>query len=134
MVGEGAIICAGAIVVAGAAIGPGVVIGDQVYVRERTAVGRDSVVGRGCSVENDVLIGARVRIQTNSYITAFSELEDDVFVAPCVVTTNDMTAGPAGRAAARAAAAARVPDRRRRRADCRASRSARRRSWARARS
>jgi UDP-2-acetamido-3-amino-2,3-dideoxy-glucuronate N-acetyltransferase len=93
VVGSGAVICAGAVVVAGAALGEGVVVGDQAYVRERTAVGRDSVIGRGCSIENDVLIGARVRIQTNSYITAFSELEDDVFVAPCVVTTNDMTAG-----------------------------------------
>jgi acetyltransferase-like isoleucine patch superfamily enzyme len=93
VIGEGAVVCAGAVLVAGAAIGPGVVIGDQVYVRERSAVGRDSVVGRGCSIENDVVIGARARIQTGSYITAFSELEDDVFVAPMVVTTNDLTAG-----------------------------------------
>jgi acetyltransferase-like isoleucine patch superfamily enzyme len=98
VVGEGAIVCAGAVVCAGAAIGPGVVLGDQVYVRERTAIGRESVVGRGSSVENDAVLGARVRVQTNAYITAFSVLEDDVFVAPCVVTSNDMTAGrrPAG--------------------------------------
>ncbi len=93
VVGSGGVICAGAVVVAGVALGEGVVIGDQAYVRERTAVGRESVIGRGCSIENDVLIGARVRIQSDSYITAFSEIEDDVFVAPCVVTTNDMTAG-----------------------------------------
>jgi acetyltransferase-like isoleucine patch superfamily enzyme len=93
VVGDGAVICAGAVVVAGAAIGPGAVVGDQVYVRERSALGRDSLVGRGCSIENDVAIGARARIQTGSYITAFSEVEDDVFVAPCVVTTNDVTAG-----------------------------------------
>jgi acetyltransferase-like isoleucine patch superfamily enzyme len=96
VVGEGAIVCAGAVLVAGAAIGPGVVIGDQVYVRERSAVGRESVVGRGCSIENDVVIGARARIQTGSYITAFSEIEDEVFVAPMVVTANDMTAGRRG--------------------------------------
>jgi UDP-2-acetamido-3-amino-2,3-dideoxy-glucuronate N-acetyltransferase len=98
VIGDGAVVCAGAVLVAGAAIGPGVVIGDQVYVRERTAVGRESVIGRGCSIENDVSIGARARIQTGSYITAFSSLEDDVFVAPCVTTANDVTAGrrPAG--------------------------------------
>jgi acetyltransferase-like isoleucine patch superfamily enzyme len=38
-----------------------------------------------------VSIGTRVRIQTGCYITAFSTLEDDVFVAPCVTTTNDNT-------------------------------------------
>jgi acetyltransferase-like isoleucine patch superfamily enzyme len=96
VIGAGAVVCAAAVLVAGAAIGPGAVIGDQVYVRERSAVGRDSVVGRGCSIENDVVIGARARIQTGSYITAFSELEDDVFVAPMVVTANDMTAGRRG--------------------------------------
>jgi acetyltransferase-like isoleucine patch superfamily enzyme len=42
-------------------------------------------------VDNDVSIGARVRIQTNCYITAFSELEDEVFVAPGVTLTNDNT-------------------------------------------
>ena len=29
------------------------------------------------------------RIQANAYITAYSTLEDNVFIAPCVVTTND---------------------------------------------
>ena len=96
VIGEGAVVCAGAVVVAGAAIGAGVVIGDQVYVRERSAIGRESVVGRGCSIENDVVIGARARIQTGSYITAFTEIEDDVFVAPMVVTANDKTAGRRG--------------------------------------
>ena len=38
-----------------------------------------------------VTIGERVRIQTNCYITAFSEIEDDVFVAPGVTLTNDNT-------------------------------------------
>jgi UDP-2-acetamido-3-amino-2,3-dideoxy-glucuronate N-acetyltransferase len=93
VVGDGVTIGAGAVVVAGAAIGPGVLIGDQAYVRERTAIGEGTTVGRGTSIENDVLIGSRARIQTSCYITAFSELEDDVFVAPCVATTNDMTAG-----------------------------------------
>jgi acetyltransferase-like isoleucine patch superfamily enzyme len=93
VIGDGARVCTGAVVLAGAAIGPGVVIGDQVYVRERTAIGEGSTVGRGTSIENDVAIGARVRIQTNAYVTAFSQLEDDVFVAPCVVTSNDRTAG-----------------------------------------
>jgi acetyltransferase-like isoleucine patch superfamily enzyme len=36
-----------------------------------------------------VPIGAFTKIQSNAYITAYSELEDHVFIAPCVVTTND---------------------------------------------
>lgn len=90
-VGSGATVCAGAVVVAGATVGAGSVVGDQAHVRERAIVGESTVVGRGTAVDNDVVIGARVRIQTNCYITAFSTIEDDVFVAPGVVLTNDNT-------------------------------------------
>jgi UDP-2-acetamido-3-amino-2,3-dideoxy-glucuronate N-acetyltransferase len=90
---DGVTIGSGAVLAAGAAIGPGVLVGDQVFVRERTAIGERSTVGRGTAIENDVVIGARARIQTDCYITAFTEVEDDVFVAPCVMTSNDPTAG-----------------------------------------
>ena len=36
-------------------------------------------------------VGARVRIQTDVYITAFSVIEEDVFVGPGACTTNDST-------------------------------------------
>jgi acetyltransferase-like isoleucine patch superfamily enzyme len=87
---------AGAVVLAGAVIGAGTVIGDQAHVRERATIGQGCVVGRAVSVENDVRIGDRVRMQTNAYITAWSVVEDDVFVAPGVITTNDPTAGRRG--------------------------------------
>ena len=95
-IGSGAKICAGAVVVAGAVIGEGTVIGDQSHVRERAVIGVESVVGRGSAVDNDVTVGARVRIQTNCYVTAFSVIEDDVFVAPGVTLTNDDTMGRHG--------------------------------------
>jgi acetyltransferase-like isoleucine patch superfamily enzyme len=95
-VGPGATICAGAVLVAGAHIGERAIVGDQAHVRERAVVGEASVVGRGSAVDNDVTIGARVRIQTGCYITAFSVIEDDVFVAPCVTLTNDDTMGRHG--------------------------------------
>jgi acetyltransferase-like isoleucine patch superfamily enzyme len=85
----GATICAQAIVFAGARIGAGAIVGDQSYVRERTRVGAESVVGRGTCVDNDVVIGRRVRLQSQVYLTAFSLVEDDVFVGPCAMTTND---------------------------------------------
>ena len=55
-------------------------------------------------------MGARVRVQTNVYLTAFTLVEDDVFVGPGVITTNDDTmarhppgASPAGRRSLRRA-------------------------------
>jgi len=87
--GDGAAVCSGAIVYAGTTIGPRAIIGDLASVRERCAIGEGVVVGRGVCVENDTDIGAFSKIQSNSYITAYSTLEDHVFIAPCVTTTND---------------------------------------------
>jgi len=89
-------VCAGAIVFAGASIGEGTIIGDQSFVRERASVGAESVIGRGSVVDNDVSLGARVRVQTNVYLTAFTIVEDDVFMGPGVTTTNDDAMGRHG--------------------------------------
>jgi acetyltransferase-like isoleucine patch superfamily enzyme len=58
-------------------------------VRERVIVGDDVVLGRGSLIENDTTVGAMTKIQAMAYITAHSTLEEHVFIAPCVVTTND---------------------------------------------
>jgi acetyltransferase-like isoleucine patch superfamily enzyme len=84
-------VCAGAIVFAGSHIGEGSILGDQSFVRERSHVGPGTVIGRGSVVDNDVRVGARVRVQTGVYLTAFTLVEDDVFVGPGALTTNDDT-------------------------------------------
>ena len=88
-IGDGTIVSTGAIVFAGSRIGARVILGDQSCIRERVEIGDDVVVGRGVLVENDTTIGTLTKIQADAYITAYSTLEDNVFVAPCVVTTND---------------------------------------------
>jgi acetyltransferase-like isoleucine patch superfamily enzyme len=89
----GAKVLSGAVVFAGAELADGVIVGDHALVRERAVVGADSVVGGNSLVDNDVEIGERVKIQSNCYVTAFTTIEDDVFVAPGVTTTNDNTMG-----------------------------------------
>ena len=89
VVGDNVRILACAVVFAGSRLGRGVIVGDQACVRERCDIGEAVVVGRGSLVENDTTVGARTRIQANAYVTAYSELGEDVFIAPCVVTTND---------------------------------------------
>jgi acetyltransferase-like isoleucine patch superfamily enzyme len=89
VLGAGAAVCSGAIVYAGTTIGAKAIIGDLASVRERCEIGEGVVVGRGVCVENDTKIGAFSKIQSNSYITAYSTLEEHVFIAPCVTTTND---------------------------------------------
>jgi acetyltransferase-like isoleucine patch superfamily enzyme len=89
VIGAGTIVSTGAIVFAGSQIGARVILGDQSCVRERVEIGDDVVLGRGSYIENDTTVGAMTKIQADAYITAYSTLEDHVFIAPCVVTTND---------------------------------------------
>jgi UDP-2-acetamido-3-amino-2,3-dideoxy-glucuronate N-acetyltransferase len=91
--GSGTVVSTGAIVFAGARIGARVIVGDQACVRERVEVGDDVVIGRGALIENDTTVGALTKIQAMAYITAYSTLEDGVFIAPCVQTTNDNLMG-----------------------------------------
>jgi acetyltransferase-like isoleucine patch superfamily enzyme len=88
---DGAVICCRAIVFAGAHVGAGAIVGDQAFVRERAVIGAGSVIGRGSAIDNDVVLGQRVRVQTDVYVTAYSVVEDDVFIGPGVCTTNDST-------------------------------------------
>ncbi len=115
--GEGTVVSTGGIVFAGTELGRRVVIGDQACVRERVVVGDDVVIGWGVLVENDTAIGAMTKIQAGAYITAYSTLEEHVFIAPGVVTSNDnfmgrtkrrraLVAGPTIRRGARVGAGA----------------------------
>ena len=88
-VGDGTVISTGAIVFAGSSIGGHCIVGDQACIRERVTMADGCILGRGSLIENDTTVGAGTRIQAEAYITAYSTLEEDVFIAPCVVTTND---------------------------------------------
>ena len=86
---DGVVVSTGAVVFAGSTVGPRSIVGDQSCIRERVQLGENCILGRGSLIENDATVGAGTRIQAGAYITAYSTLEEDVFIAPCVVTTND---------------------------------------------
>lgn len=88
-VGTGTTIGVGVVVYAGTTIGNDCFLADGAQVRERCELGDRVIVGHAATVENDCKIGDRARLQTGSYITAHSVLEEDVFIAPMVTTTND---------------------------------------------
>jgi acetyltransferase-like isoleucine patch superfamily enzyme len=88
-IGDGAVVSTGAIVFAGSVIGARVILGDQSCVRESVRVGDDVVIGRGSLVEPRSSIGDLTKIESNAYLTTGTTIEEQVFVAPCVVTTDD---------------------------------------------
>lgn len=93
VLGEGVTVCCGAVVYAGASIAAGVIIGDQTQVRESSRIGARSVVGRASCIDFNATVGERVLIQTGVYVTSFTVVEDDVFLGPGVMMTNDNTMG-----------------------------------------
>jgi UDP-3-O-[3-hydroxymyristoyl] glucosamine N-acyltransferase len=62
-------------------------------IREGSVVGPRLVVGRASCVDFGARVGARVAIQTGVYVTAEAVVEDDVFVGPGALMTNDDTLG-----------------------------------------
>ncbi|MEI2691459.1 MAG: DapH/DapD/GlmU-related protein [Anaerolineae bacterium] len=57
-------------------------IGDLAFVREQVQIGDRVIVGTHVTVENAVSIGSGVKIQTGAYITAWTTIEADCFIAP----------------------------------------------------
>lgn len=73
----------------GCSIGTECLIADLSSIREDVTIDNNTIIGRGVSIENCCNIGAFCKLETNAYITAFSEIGDYVFIAPGIVTTND---------------------------------------------
>ncbi len=87
--GNGFTVGCSAVLYAGTSYADAAFIGDGAVVRERCSIGQNVVIGSGVAVENDTKIGSFTKIQTGSYITAYMEIEERVFIAPMVTTTND---------------------------------------------
>ncbi len=72
-----------------AKIGKGTKIWHQAQIREGAIIGENCNLGKGVYVDFDVKIGNNVKIQ--NYVSVYHgvEIEDDVFVGPAAVFTND---------------------------------------------
>ena len=72
-----------------ATVGAGTSIWGLACVRENAVLGRECIVGRGAYIEDGVVLGDRVKVQTNALLFKPASIADDVFIGPAVVLTND---------------------------------------------
>jgi acetyltransferase-like isoleucine patch superfamily enzyme len=92
-VGDVCIVGTGVVLYRGARVDGKVLMADLCTIRENVTIGRGTIVGRGVTVENFCTVGRYCKLESECYITAYSTLEDRVFVAPGVVTSNDNFVG-----------------------------------------
>jgi UDP-2-acetamido-3-amino-2,3-dideoxy-glucuronate N-acetyltransferase len=74
----------------GAAVGAGARVWRRAHVRTGAVVGKNVQLGANVFVDAGVRVGDRVKIQNNVSVYAGVELEDETFVGPAAVFTNDL--------------------------------------------
>jgi UDP-2-acetamido-3-amino-2,3-dideoxy-glucuronate N-acetyltransferase len=72
-----------------AEIGEGSAVWHGATIREHARLGRECVIGRGAYIDDGVILGDRVKVQNLALVYAPAVLENDVFIGPAVVLTND---------------------------------------------
>jgi acetyltransferase-like isoleucine patch superfamily enzyme len=71
-------------------LGAGTTVWHLAQIRENARLGRDCIVGRGAYVGPGVIIGDNVKLQNYALVYEPARLEDNVFIGPAVVLTNDL--------------------------------------------
>jgi UDP-2-acetamido-3-amino-2,3-dideoxy-glucuronate N-acetyltransferase len=70
-------------------LGEGTTVWHLAQIREHARLGRDCILGRGAYVGPGVTIGNNVKLQNYALIYEPACLEDNVFIGPATVLTND---------------------------------------------
>jgi len=91
--GPGARLRSGTVLYDGTTIGRGLQTGHGVVIREACTIGDDVSIWSNSIVDYGCRIGDRVKIHCNCYVAQFTDLEDDVFLAPGVTIGNDLYPG-----------------------------------------
>ena len=88
IIGNNAIIRPFTVIYAGVSIGDNFRCGQGVLIRENNIIGNNVSVGTNTALEPGNKIGNNVRIHTGCFLENVN-IEDNVFVGPCVVFTDD---------------------------------------------
>jgi acetyltransferase-like isoleucine patch superfamily enzyme len=93
VIGTGARLRSGTVLYDGTTVGGRLETGHGVVIREGCEVGDDVSVWSNSVIDYGCRIGDRVKIHCNCYVAQYTELEDDVFLAPGVTIANDLYPG-----------------------------------------
>jgi UDP-2-acetamido-3-amino-2,3-dideoxy-glucuronate N-acetyltransferase len=74
----------------GARVGSGSIVWQFAHVRHSAVVGPECTLGRGVFVDEDVVVGDRVKVQNYALLYRPARIGSGVFIGPGVVLTNDL--------------------------------------------
>jgi acetyltransferase-like isoleucine patch superfamily enzyme len=83
----------GTVIYDGTTIGQGLQTGHGVVIREGCVIGDDVSIWSNSVVDYSCRIGNGAKIHCNCYVAQYTELEEDVFLAPGVTIANDLYPG-----------------------------------------
>ena len=73
----------------GAHVGAGTAVWHHAHIRRGASVGEGCNIGKNVYIDDGAVVGNRVKVQNNVSVYAGVHLEDEVFVGPSAVFTND---------------------------------------------
>ena len=89
VIGANAVIRSGTVIYAAVRIGDDLQTGHNVVIREQNEIGDGLNIWNNSAIDYGCTIGRNVKIHNNVYICQYTVIEDDVFIAPGVMTAND---------------------------------------------
>ncbi|MBI3099174.1 MAG: N-acetyltransferase, partial [Planctomycetes bacterium] len=88
-VGRNARVRSGTVIYGGTSIGDDLQTGHNVVIREENRIGDALKIWNNSCIDYGCTIGNNVRIHNNVYVCQYTEIGDDVFLAPGVMLAND---------------------------------------------
>lgn len=88
-IGDNATLLSNAIIYLGSKIGKNFILGHNAIVREENNIGDNVKIWNNSVIDYRCKIGNNVKIHCNCYICQYSVIEDNVFIGPGVVFSND---------------------------------------------
>ncbi len=79
-----------AIVEKSAKVGDGTSVWHHAHVREGVEIGKNCIIGKNAYIDTGVKLGNNVKVQNNACVYSGTSVEDDVFIGPGVIFTNDL--------------------------------------------
>lgn len=89
VIGGGAVIRSNTVIYGNTVIGRDLQTGHNVVIREENVIGDGLNIWNNSVIDYGCVVGNNVRIHNQIYIAQYTEIEDDVFMAPGVIVAND---------------------------------------------